>query len=31
MDRLLPKSKRDFYIDLDENKYYFPGDIIKGM
>lgn len=30
MDRLLPKSKRDFYIELHENKYYFPGDIIKG-
>ncbi|KAI8330768.1 hypothetical protein BC941DRAFT_506167 [Chlamydoabsidia padenii] len=30
MDRLKLNNKKEFYIDLDENKYYFPGDLVKG-
>ncbi|KAI8089136.1 uncharacterized protein BX664DRAFT_332270 [Halteromyces radiatus] len=30
MDLLLSTKKKEFYIDLLESRYYFPGDLIKG-
>ncbi|KAI8329828.1 hypothetical protein BC941DRAFT_518480 [Chlamydoabsidia padenii] len=30
MDILLPTKNKEFYIELTESRFYFPGDLIKG-